>query len=113
LKQIPEALLYILKSQEVTFVERLDLFFLYFWMTWSIITVVILSFSALYVHRLHSKGKKKRDVLIWHALLIALPLFFVKKDYVEVLIDIMVYVHLVFAIFIPVIVIIMNRRKVK
>ena len=39
---IPEPLLYILKSQEVTFVERLDLFFLYIWMIWSIITVAII-----------------------------------------------------------------------
>ena len=42
LQQIPEPLLYILKSQEVTFVERLDLFFLYIWMIWSIITIAII-----------------------------------------------------------------------
>ena len=113
LKEIPEPLLYILKSQEVTFVERLDLFFLYIWMIWSIITVTIISFSALYVHRLHTKEKKKKDVIIWHVLLVLLPLFFVSKHYVEKLTDIIVYVHLLFAIFIPVIVIIMNRRKRK
>ena len=79
LQQIPEPLLYILKSQEVTFVERLDLFFLYIWMIWSIITVTIISFSALYVHRLHTKRNKKRDIIIWHVLLIFLPLFFVSK----------------------------------
>ena len=113
LKSIPEPLLYILKSQEVTFVERLDLFFLYIWMIWSIITVAIFSFSALYVHRLHAKENKKRDIIIWHVLLVLLPLFFVQKQYVEKLDDLIVYVHLLFAIIIPVIVIITNRRKEK
>lgn len=113
LQRIPEPLLYILKSQEVTFVERLDLFFLYIWMAWSIITVTIISFSALYVHRLHTKEMKKRDVIIWHALLILLPLFFVSKKYIEILNDLIIYMHLLFAIIIPVIVIITNRRKGK
>ena len=113
LQQVPEPLLYILKSQEVTFVERLDLFFLYIWMIWSIISVVIISFSALYVHRLHKKGNKKRDVIIWHTLLVLLPLFFASKQYVGKLTDLIVYVHLLFAIIIPVIVIATNRRKAK
>ena len=113
LQQIPEPLLYILKSQEVTFVERLDLFFLYIWMIWSIITVAIISFSALYVHRLHAKEHHKRDTIIWHVLLVLLPLFFVSKKYVEKLSDLIIYVHLLFAIIIPAIVIITNRRKEK
>ena len=114
LKEIPEPLLYILKSQEVTFVERLDLFFLYIWMIWSIISVVIISFSALYVHRLHTKKNKKRDIIIWHVLLVVLPLFFVSKEFVDILIDnIIIYLHLLFAFIVPVIVIIMNRRKGK
>lgn len=113
LQQVPEPLLYILKSQEVTFVERLDLFFLYIWMIWSIITVVIISFSALYVHRLHTKKNKKRDVIIWHFLLVLLPLFIGSKHYIEILTDLIVYVHLLFAIIVPVIVIFMNRRKGK
>ncbi len=113
LQQIPEPLLYILKSQEVTFVERLDLFFLYIWMIWSIITVAIISFSALYVHRLHAKEHHKRDIIIWHVLLVLLPLFFVSKKYIEILNDLIIYVHLLFTIIIPAIVIITNRRKGK
>jgi len=108
-----QPLLYILKSQEVTFVERLDLFFLYIWMIWSIITVAIFSFSAMHVHRLHAKGNKKRDTLIWHVLLVVLPLYFVKKQYVVRLDEVLIYGHLLFAIIIPAIVIITNRRKGK
>ncbi len=113
LQQIPEPLLYILKSQEVTFVERLDLFFLYIWMIWSIITIAIISFSALYVHRLHAKEYHKRDIIIWHVLLVLLPLFFVSKKYIEILNDLIIYVHLLFTIIIPAFVIITNRGKGK
>ena len=111
LKMVPEPLLYILKAQEVTFVERLDLFFLYIWMIWSIITVAIFSFAAMYVHRLHAKKNKKRDILIWHVLLVVLPMLIVQKKYVVRLDDVLVYTHLLFSILIPAIVIIMNRRK--
>lgn len=113
LKEIPEPLLYILKSQEVAFVERLDLFFLYIWMIWSIITVAIFSFSAMYVHRLHAKEHKKRDIVIWHVLLVVLPLFFVQKQFIVRLDEVLIYAHLLFAIIIPTIVIITNRRKEK
>ena len=80
LESIPEPLLYILKSQEMTFIERLDLFFLYIWMIWSIITVAIISFSALYVHRLHANEHHTRDTIIWHVLLVVLPLFICQKS---------------------------------
>ncbi len=113
LKKIPEPLLYLLKSQEVTFVERLDLFFLYIWTIWTIITVTIFSFAALYVHRLHAKENRKRDTIIWHLLLVVIPLFFLTKGSVEKLNHIIIYVHLAFAILIPAIVITLNRRKVK
>jgi hypothetical protein len=113
LQSLPEPLLYVLKSQEVTFVERLDLFFLYIWMIWSIITVAIFSFSALYVHRLHAKKHQKRDIIIWHVLIFLLPLFFVTKQYIEKLNDLIPYVNLLYIAVIPVIVIIANRRKEK
>ncbi|NYF24722.1 GerAB/ArcD/ProY family transporter [Sporosarcina sp. JAI121] len=113
IQAIPEPLLYILKSQELTFVERIDLFFLYIWMIWSIVTVTILSFSALYVHRLHANEHQKRDTIIWHVLLVFLPLFFLSKKYIEILNDVVIYVHLLFSVLIPFIVIIGSRRKKK
>lgn len=113
LQEIPEPLLFILKSREVTFLERLDLFFLYIWVIWNIITITIFSFSAMYVHRLHAKKQYKRDVVIWHILLVLIPLFFVSKNYVEKLIDYIIYLHLLFTILIPIFVIFSNRRKEK
>ena len=83
LKLIPEPLLYLLKSQEFTFIERLDLFFLYIWMVWTVITVTSSPFAALYVHRLHANEHHKRDTIIWHVLLVLFPLFFLSKLTVE------------------------------
>ena len=114
LQSIPEPLLYILKSQEVTFVERLDLFFLYIWMIWSIITVTIFSFSALFVHRLHTKAAYVKGIQLFgmYYLLLFLYSFYQNIEY-EILNDVIIYLHLIFSIIIPTIVIIANRRKRK
>ncbi|MEK5070323.1 GerAB/ArcD/ProY family transporter [Sporosarcina sp. FSL K6-1508] len=108
---IPEPLMYILKSQQVSFIERLDLFFIYIWMSWSIITITLFSFSALFVHRMHNKKHSKRDIIIFHALLMLLPLFGLTKEATEKLQDSLVFAHLLFAIVLPVIIILVNRRK--
>lgn len=113
LKLIPEPLLYLLKSQEFTFIERLDLFFLYIWMVWTVITVTLVSFAALYVHRLHAKEHHKRDTIIWHVLLVLFPLFLLSKLTVEKMNSLIIYLHFLFSIIVPFIVIITNRRKAK
>ena len=113
LKRIPEPLLFLLKAQEVTFAERLDLFFLYIWTVWTIVTVTLFSFAALYVHRIHANEHHKRDTIIWHVLIVLLPLLFLSKAAIEKLNDVVIYVHLAFGILIPFIVIIANRRKQK
>ena len=59
LKLIPEPLMYILKSQSVTFVERLDLFFIYIWMTWSIITIAFSHFQRCMYISCIQKGTKQ------------------------------------------------------
>lgn len=111
LKLIPEPLIYILKSQQVTFVERLDLFFIYIWMTWSIITIILFSYTALFIHRLHSKAKRKRDTVIFHLLLLFLPLFFLTKEASEKIEHTLIYVHLFVAIILPFLIMVKNRRN--
>lgn len=61
IKLIPEPIMYILKSQEVTFVKRLDIFFVYIWLSWSIVTVMIfgLSFRLLYLKKI---GRNRLEV---------------------------------------------------
>ncbi|MFJ7936852.1 GerAB/ArcD/ProY family transporter [Sporosarcina sp. NPDC096371] len=113
IKMVPEPIMYILKSQTVSFVERLDLFFIYLWMMWSIITIAIFAFTAIYVHQLHAKGHRKRNTIIFHILLLLLPLFFLSKERVEMIQHSLIYFNLFFIIVLPTVVILMNRRKKK
>lgn len=113
IKIIPEPLLYILKSQSVTFVERLDLIFIYIWMMWSIITIALFAFTTIYVHQLHSKGQRKRNTIIFHIMLLAFSLLFLSKERVAMIQGSLVYFHLIFTVVLPTIVILMNRRKKK
>ena len=82
-------------------------------MTWSIITIALFSFSTMYVHQLHAKGNKTRNTILFHLLLIILPLFISTKEGVEMIQKNLVYFHLFFAIVVPTIVILLNRRKKK
>lgn len=111
IEQTPEPLMYILKAQEVTFVERLDLFFIYIWMSWSIITISLFSFTTIYVHQLHANGNRNRNTIIFHILLAILPIFFVTKEKVEMIQRYIPYFHLFFSIVVPTTVILINRRK--
>ncbi|MFS0576371.1 GerAB/ArcD/ProY family transporter [Sporosarcina sp. 179-K 3D1 HS] len=111
-KIIEEPIIYILKSQKVTFVERLDLFFLFVWMTWSIVTITLYSFISIHVHQLHAKKKNsKRSTIIYHVLICLVPLFFLTKERVDFIRSAIIYFHLFFSIVLPVVVVLMNRRK--
>ena len=109
----PEPLMYILKAQSVTFVERLDLFFIYIWMSWSIITIAFFSFTTIYVHQLHANGNRNRNTIFFHILLVIIPLFILTKERVEMIQRYIPYFHLFFSIVVPAAVILMNRRKKK
>lgn len=111
--KIPEPIMYILKSQTFSFVERLDLFFIYMWMMWSIITIALFAFTTMYVHQLHAKGHRKRNTIIFHILLVILPLFLNSKERVDMIQRSLIYFHLFFIIVVPTVVILMNRRKRK
>lgn len=113
IERIPEPIMYILKSQTFSFVERLDLFFIYMWMMWSIITISLFAFTTMYVHQLHAKGHRKRNTIIFHILLVILPLFLNSKERVDMIQNSLVYFHLFFIIVVPTIVILVNRRKRK
>lgn len=113
LERIPEPIMYILKTQSVSFVERLDLFFIYFWMMWSIITIALFAFSAIYVHQLHAKGHRKRNTIILHILLMLFPLLLLSKERVDMIQGSLIYFHLFFILVVPTVVILLNRRKKK
>lgn len=113
IKLIPEPIMYILKSQEVTFVKRLDIFFVYIWLSWSIVTVMIfgLSFRVLYF----SKKRKhpKRSIVIYHLLLAILPLFVMQFQQIEFIKNSLHYVLLVFTFLLPIIIMCWNKWRGK
>ena len=113
IKIIPEPLVYILKSQEVTFIERLDLFFIFIWMTWSIITVVYLIFTiSLFFKRKTAKSVTIKKVIL-HLLLFCLPLIIIARDLFMISRDLLIYGHLLFSIIIPFFVIVINKWRGK
>lgn len=113
LKLIPEPIMYILKSQEVTFVKRLDIFFVYIWLSWSIVTVMIfgLSFRLLYL-----KKKRKhpiRGIVVYHILLAILPLFVMEFRSIELIKNSLHYLFLVFTFLLPMVIICWNKWRGK
>lgn len=113
LKIIPEPLVYLLKSQEVTFIERLDLFFIFIWMSWSIITVIYLAFTVTLFMEKNTPKKLNSKKIILHILLFILPLIIIAKDYHQVAQDMLIYGHILFAIIIPFFVIVYNKWRSK
>lgn len=113
IKLIPEPIMYILKSQEVTFVKRLDIFFVYIWLSWSIVTVMIfgLSFRVLYL----SKKRKhpKWSIIIYHLLLAILPLFMMQFQRIEFIKNSLHYVLFFFTFLLPLIIICWNKWRGK
>jgi Mn2+/Fe2+ NRAMP family transporter len=113
LKIIPEPLVYLLKSQEVTFIERLDLFFIFIWMSWSIITVIYLAFTVTLFMEKNTPKKLNSKKIILHLLLFILPLIIIAKDYHNVVQEMLIYGHLLFALIIPFFVIVYNKWRSK
>lgn len=111
IETISEPIMYILKSQHVTFVERLDLFFIYIWMAWSIIALTIFSFTALHVLKMQFKIGSKKSIYFYHLLLLLLPLLGLSKHAVENFQNALLYLHIIFVYILPFIIILHYRRQ--
>ncbi|MFJ8064956.1 GerAB/ArcD/ProY family transporter [Psychrobacillus sp. NPDC096426] len=111
IKIIPIAIMYLLKSQGVTFVERLDLFFTYIWMTWSIITVTLFMFLGIHLYgTMHNKGHFKFTAII-HFIIFICPLFLLSRDILKKANDLLFYGHLIFGILLPLFILLKGWRK--
>ncbi|MBB4826043.1 hypothetical protein HNO89_003280 [Sporosarcina luteola] len=108
---VPQALLYLLKSQKVNFVERLDLFFLFIWMMWSIITVILFAFLIRLVHAETNSGKQYKFNLLIHAIFLLVPPFFSTRDRLDMIREPLLYLHLFIVVVLPIFVFIKNRRQ--
>ncbi|WP_397537922.1 GerAB/ArcD/ProY family transporter [Rummeliibacillus pycnus] len=108
---IPEPIIYILKSQKVTFVKRLDIFFIYIWLAWGILTINLFIFNIRIV--LFSKKRKhpQRMMIILHCFILVVTLFLVGIYQVDLIRKYIGYLYYPFTIVLPVIIILKNRRR--
>ncbi|GEN82642.1 hypothetical protein SLU01_09540 [Sporosarcina luteola] len=113
LKFVTEPLLQLLKYQKVTFVERLDMFFLYIWVIWSAITVILYNFMIIHTRKIHFKNTSNRFIILLHLILVVASVYLATKDRVEIVRRAIIYIHIVFSILVPIIVILMDRREKK
>ncbi|QFF98920.1 spore gernimation protein [Psychrobacillus glaciei] len=110
LKLIPVAITFLLKSQDVTFVERLDLFFTYIWMMWSIITVALFIFLGIHLYKTMHKRHFKFTVII-HLVIFICPLFLLSREILKTANDLLAYGHLFFGILLPLFILFKGWRK--
>lgn len=113
LKLIPEPILYILHSIEVTFVKRLDLFFVYIWLSWSLVTIV----NYVLVIRLFYFEKKRKAPLIQQLIFFTFvgvtANFLIRFSVLDFLRHNLVYIIVIFTFFLPILIISVNKLRGK
>ncbi|RIJ65483.1 GerAB/ArcD/ProY family transporter [Rummeliibacillus sp. POC4] len=111
IRLIPDPILYILKSQKVTFVKRLDIFFIYIWLAWSLLTINLFLFN-IRIALSTQEGKNPKPLLfIIHGIIMIAPLFFIGVGQVEFIRKYLIYLFYPFSIILPMIIILFNRRR--
>lgn len=108
IKLIPEPILYILHSVEVTFIKRLDLFFVYIWLSWSLVTIVnyVLVMRLVYFEKKYKYPKFKQ--LIFFIVVGVTADFLIRFSVLEFLKQNLVYGNIVFSFLLPILIILIN-----
>ena len=112
-KEILEPLLYILNAQEVMFLKRLDIFFIYIWFIWSVVAIL---YYLLAIKIVTKMDQKKRKNGIWVVLLSSIAIISVNLVNIEFILmikDYLVYFVIVFSFLLPISIIIFNRARRK
>lgn len=111
IKIIPEPILYILHAVEVTFVKRLDLFFVYIWLSWSLVSIVnyVLVMRLLYFEKKVKLPKIKQ--LIFFAVIAVSANSLIRFSAIELFQDYLVYGTIFFTFLLPMIIILLNRVR--
>ena len=111
IKLIPEPILYILHSLEVTFLKRLDLFFIYIWLSWSLVAIVnyILVMRLIYFEK-----KRKAPVLqqlLFFSAVCVIATILTRFSVLDFLKHNLVYANILFAFVLPIIIILVNKVR--
>ncbi|EMR06760.1 spore germination protein (amino acid permease) [Bhargavaea cecembensis DSE10] len=108
-KLISEPIMYMLKSQDVAFMERLDLLFVYIWLAWSFVAMGIYAFSVMRLLPEKIKKRRTRNAAVFCILLLAVGSRLATKETVRLSGSLLLYAHLFFAVALPFLVIMVNR----
>lgn len=111
IKLIPEPVLYILHSLEVTFVKRLDLFFIYIWLSWSLVAIVN---YVLVMRLIYFEKKRKAPILqqfIFFTVIGVTSTFLIRFSVLDFFKEYLVYANILFAFLLPIIIILVNKIR--
>lgn len=108
---IPEPVLYILHSQEVTFVRRLDLFFIYIWLSWSLVAIVnyVLVMRLIYFEKTRKAPVLKQ--LLFFTVIGVISTFLIKFSVLDFFKSYVVYANILFTFVLPVMIILVNKIR--
>lgn len=108
---IPEPIIYILHSVEVSFVKRLDLFFVYIWLSWSLVSIVnyVLVFRLVYFEK-KRKAPVLRQFIFFTAIGVAATIM-TRYSILDFLKHYVIYANLFFACLLPVVIIVINKIR--
>ena len=112
-KVIMEPLLYILNAQEVMFLKRLDIFFIYIWFIWSVVAIL---YYLLAIKIVTKMDEKKRKNGIWAVLLSSIAIIsvnLVNIDFILMIKDYLIYFVIVFSFLLPISIIVFNKARRK
>ena len=110
---IPEPIFYILHSLEVTFVKRLDLFFIYIWLSWSLVAIVNFVLVMRLVYFEKNQKKPKLQLFIFFFVVGVTATFLTRYSVVDFLKHYLVYVSVLFSILLPILIILVNKLRGK
>lgn len=110
---IGDPIIYLLKAQQVTFLERLDLIFIYIWLIWSITTIMVYVFAVLRLMIMCGARQMKRKIIWFHVGIAVLAMFFTSKEMVHSTAIFYPYAHLLFAILLPAFIMVFNKLRGK
>ncbi|MGR6896943.1 GerAB/ArcD/ProY family transporter [Rummeliibacillus sp. TYF-LIM-RU47] len=111
LPYITEPTLYILKSIEVTFVKRLDIFFLYIWLGWSLISFSLIVFNIRVAYFQVQRKNQKFPMAVLHILIFFGSLAFLNIRSVEFIRAHFQYIYIPFTVILPILIIWKNKRR--
>ena len=108
---IPEPILYILHSQEVAFVKRLDLFFIYIWLSWSLVAIVnyVLMMRLVYFEKKRKAPKLQQFILFTSIGVISV--FLIRFSVLDFLKHYVVYANILFTFILPILIILVNKMR--